>query len=141
MKRWERLEAYLFDYDLLGGDFSSHEYAAKQGLVFHDASRDIQAYLVAQRSERTGTLYVLKRLPGTRTTNARWSVGVRTKDVRLIGQALHDDVRRRVMRAFAPDLHAIEHHNPAARKNAEKRVRAVIDSALPLLEIAATDGQ
>lgn len=140
MRRWERLEDYLFEYDLAGGEFTVHDYADHAGLERSEASGDIQSYLSAQRAPKSRTLFVLRRQPGTRTRNAHWAVGVKAKDARMIGKALHSDVRCRVMRAFRPDLVALKAHNPRQAAKVEQRLEAVIDHVLPLMELAAVDG-
>jgi|SRR5215471_1939388 len=138
MARWERLEEYLFDKDLLGKDFSAKEYAEEKGFEYvEEATFDIQYYLRAQRSKRSRTLYILRRKPGTRTTNARWAVGARSKDARLIGKGLSSDTRRRVERAFMPDLRRLGAINPRARKLVESQIEMVIDGAMRILEAAS----
>lgn len=138
MRRWERLEAYLFDFDLTGGSFSVYEYAAAVGISVAEASHDIQAYLYEQRKPdgRAHALYVLRRMPGTRTRNARWAVGQRTRNVADVGRSLHSDVRRRVLRAVAPDLRQIGAINPRAAKRAERAITSIVDGALVVLEQA-----
>lgn len=138
--RWERLEEYLFDHDKDGTDFSSREYAAATGLDPEDASLDIQGYLTAQRGVRSRTLYVLRRKPGTRTFNARWAVGAKSRDARLVGRTFFDDTRARVLRAFKPDLIRIRAINPRAARQVEAQIDSVIEGALLVLETAATLG-
>ena len=135
LSRWERLEEYLYDKD--DSSFSVYEYMDDTGLDAYDARMDIQSYLRAQRGSRSKTLYVLRRLPGTRTTNARWSAGVRTKDARHIGKALADDTKRRVMRAFQPDLIRLGMLNKRAKRQVEAQISAVIDGAMAILAAAA----
>lgn len=136
MSRWERLEEFLFDYDKAGGEFTVHEYAAEIGLDTSEGTDDIQSYLRAQRSSKSTTLYVIKRNPATRTTTARWSVGVRTRDARLVGKTLYEDTRVKVKRAFMPDLVRIGSLNPRAKHLVEAQVDAVIDGAMKVLEMA-----
>jgi len=138
MTRWERLEEYLFDHDKAGTDFSAYEYAKETALPdVSEASEDIQDYLRAQRSKKSRTLYVLHRKPDTRTSNSRWQVGVKTKDARLIGRALASDTKRRVMRAFMPDLVRLRELNPHAAKRVESQIEAVLDGAMTILAAAA----
>jgi len=140
MTRWERLEEYLFDHDKDGSDFTVYDYAEASEEEVPEASLDIQGYLVAQRRLRSRTLYVLRRQPGTRTKNARWAVGVRTKDASKIGRALYDDTKARVHRAFMPDLIRVRTLNPRAARRVELQIDAVIDGALKVLEVAVQGG-
>ena len=135
--RWERLEEYLFDHDKDGTDFSVHEYIAEVGISSYDGPMDIQSYLKAQRAKKSRTLYVLRRKPGTRTVNSRWAVGVRTQDARLIGRALADDTKRKVTRAFMPDLVRLRQLNPRAAKRVELQINSVVDAAMVILANAA----
>jgi hypothetical protein len=138
-ERWERLEEYLFDHEKEGSDFSAVEYANSKGFDTEEASADLQAYLREQRrSSESNTLYVLRRVPGTRTNAARWAVGVRTKDQLLIGKAFYDDVRRKAKRAFEPDLRRIGQINPRAAKRAEDIIDSVLAGAMVVLEKAIT---
>lgn len=136
MKRWERLEDYLFEFDLSGNSFSTKEYAETGGLSGGDASRDVQSYLVAQRAKRPRTLFVLKRETGTRTRTARWSVGQRAADIRVISMSFGDDVKRKFKRATQPDILRIAMVNPRAAKRAETVVEAIADGALKVLDAA-----
>lgn len=138
MTRWERLEEYLFTHDKQGTSFRASEYADEVGFDdVEEATADIQAYLRSQRRPKSKTLYVLHRMPKTRTSNAKWSVGVRSKDARLIGRALADDTKRRVFRAFMPDLVRLRKLNPRASKLVEAQIGAVIDGAMVILAAAA----
>ncbi len=138
--RWERLEEYLYDYDLSGKTFAARRYASERGLPMKEASRDIQAHLSAQRTKKSRTLFVLKREPGRRTRNAVWSVGQRTVDVRALGQGFGDDVKAKFRRAVAPDIIRISQINKRAAKEAERKIDAIADGALKVLE-AAVMGQ
>lgn len=136
--RWERLEEYLFDHEKHGSEFTASEYAAEMG--FDDVSegtRDIQDYLAAQRRKKSKTLYVMRRVPGTRTKSARWMAGVKTRDARMVGKGLADDVGRTVMRAFVPDLLAIKVRNPRAGRQAENQIKAIVEGAMVILAAAA----
>jgi hypothetical protein len=138
MTRWERLEAWLFDQDLQNGEFTAVEYAAAQGFEVEEATRDIQGYLSAQRVRRgSQTLFVLRRVPGTRTTSSRWHVGVSVKDARAIGTGFSDDVARRALRAFEPDLLRLAERNPRAKRQVEAQVRATIGHAVEILALAS----
>lgn len=142
LTRWERLEEYLVDKDLVGGSFTAREYASD--MDFDDvaeATQDIQYYLRAQRrlkkNKTSRTLFVLHRRPHTRTSNARWEVGVRTADARAIGKSLTSDTRRRVERAFQPDLLALKAHNPRVGRLVQTQIDMVIDGALKILDAAS----
>jgi hypothetical protein len=152
MTRWERLEGWLHNHNKTGTTFTVQEYAADEGLDVDDASADIQSYLSAQRVQprwvedddgavkevdASKTTYVLRRLPGTRTRNAQWAVGIRTADARLLGAAFSDDVRAKVLGAMMPDIKRISALNPRTGKLVEQQMTAVVDYALPLLEMAS----
>jgi hypothetical protein len=85
---WERLEKFLRTHDKDGSDFSVAEYVTAEGLGDNvEGSEAVQDYLREQRKRKSESLYVLRRVPGTRTRAARWAVGVKTKDARLLGRA------------------------------------------------------
>lgn len=133
--RWQRLEEYLYDHHEAGSDFSAEECAELQNMPNEEASADIQAYLEAQRKPDSRTLYVLERVPGTRTRSARWMVGERTKHARAIGAGLADDVSTTVHRAFVPDLRRIGEIKPSTKIAA--RQTELIDHGLALFTAAA----
>jgi hypothetical protein len=134
-KRWEKMEAWLFDnYEDRPGQFSSRDLAASLDVDNQEASRMIQAYLDAQRRSNASTLYVLKR--EGRTTKAVWSIGQRTADARVIGRTLFEDVDVKVRRAFARDLDHLAERNPRAAKYVEAKLQAVVDGALVVLAAA-----
>src|SRR5215207_3876041 len=140
LSRWEKLEEYLFDHDKTGSQFCARDYADDQDIDASEASARIQAYLHAQRNPKyrrdEGPLFVLNRVPGTRTRSARWKVGVRAANARQIGSALHDDVAARVRRALVPDLRRIAIKNPRAAKLATRQIEAIVDGAMKVLEAA-----
>ena len=154
MARWERLEEYLYEQHDRNPrfTFTSRDYAAEVGLDAEEASSDIQAYLNAQRirpyqaskasAPKGGakTLFVLHRRPGTRTSSAVWTAGVRTENAISIGAGLTDDVKRRIMRAFRPDLLHIADRNPRAARRIEAQLGATIDHAIGILEVATRGG-
>lgn len=124
--------------------FTHGEYVVASGLDSWDATHDIQAYLDEQRrvpraSGRGGSRaqYVLHRKPGTRTRNAVWVVGVSAADARGVGRSFANDVSRRVMRAFEPDLRHIAARNPRAARQVEAQIRLVTANAIAILEQAA----
>ena len=148
MADWERLEQYLYDHNKLHTDFTVYDYAASEGLDTSLASIHIQAYLNAQRVRPrldkdgnpvggSGTAYVLRRVEGTRTRNARWAVGTRAKDAKAIGSAFSDDVLARAERAFRPDLLRLAEINPRQAARTRRQVRAVLNGALVVLQEAA----
>jgi hypothetical protein len=136
MKRWEMVEEYIDDNVPIGQAFTSMGYAAGAGVSRHEASEHIQAYLTAQRGTRARTKYVLKRQPGSRTSNTRWSVGERPRDVRSLGLTFSNDVKAKWMYAVEPDIRRIAAINPAAARRAEKVCDATLDGALKVLEAA-----
>jgi hypothetical protein len=134
-KRWEKMEAWLFDnYEDRPGAFTSRELAAALDVDNQEASRMIQAYLDAQRRLNASTLYVLKR--EGRTSKAVWSIGQRTGDARVIGRTLFEDVDVKVKRAFSHDLDRLAQRNPRAAKYVEAKLQAVVDGALVVLAAA-----
>jgi hypothetical protein len=138
MTRWERLEGFLDRNDMAGNTFMATGYA--KAMDFEDvaeATEDIQRYLKAQRSKRSRTRYVLRRVAGTRTGKARWAVGTRTADAQNIGLGLFDDTRAKVKRAFEPDLVRIKALNPRAARRVDAQIDAVLDGAMRILEVAA----
>jgi len=136
MTRWEQLQTYLFGNHIIGGTFTSRDYAAATGIAPWQASDHIQAFLAEQRRPESKALYVLKREPGTRTASTQWSVGHRTKDLQAIGVGFTDDVRNRFMHAIGPDMQRIAVLNPHAAKRAEATIHAVVDGALVVLDHA-----
>jgi hypothetical protein len=148
MHRWERLQQYLFDHDRDNTHFTAVEYAAATGLSTEEATADIQSYLSAQRIPprrnkdgdeiaRSATLYVLHRLPGTRTRNAQWAVGTRAANRKALGLALYDDTLRHAERAFQPDLVRLRQINPRQAKQVERQINMVLRGAMQVLRGAA----
>lgn len=136
MRRWELVEEYIDTYGMLNESFSAVEYAATNGLSTPTASAYLQAYITAQRGAKSRTKYVLKRMPGTRTRNARWSVGERVKDVRSLGMTFSGDVKAKWLKAVEPDIRRIAAINPQAARRAEIIIDATLDGALKVLEAA-----
>jgi len=138
LTRWERLEAWLIDHDT--ETFSAEQVAAGMKVTVAEVSDLIQAYLGAQRAVNPRTLYVLKR--EGRTRKAKWSVGQRTTDARIISNVLFDDVETKVRRAWQPDLDRLKEKNPQAARYVEAKLIAVMDGALQMLAVAldAEDG-
>jgi hypothetical protein len=137
--RWKRLEEYLVRNNKFNEEFTAAEYAAKLDMDVPEATDDIQSYLRAQRTGDArdgGTLFVLRRVPGTRTRMARWLVGRNKADARGVGRTFHDDVRARAMRAFRPDLLRIAELNPRQARFVESQIHATIDGALVVLGAA-----
>lgn len=133
---WKSVEQFIRDNLDVGDTFTSRDYAAAMGLSHATASRYIQGHLDAQRGPKATCRYVLKRLPGTRTKSAVWSVGDRVRDVRTIGIAFSSDTKAKWMRAVEPDIRRIAAVNPRAARNAENVIDAVFDGALKVLEAA-----
>jgi hypothetical protein len=136
--RWEILEEWLIDHD--DEPFTAFRLAKGLNISVGDASALIQAYLVAQRSQGSETLYVLKRQGRTRA--AEWSIGERTSDAHRICGTLFEDVQVKVNRAFKPDLDHLREKNPRAARYVEAKLVAVMDGALQMLAVAldAEDG-
>jgi hypothetical protein len=141
---WLTLETWLVNAKNPGETFTSWEYANAIGIDGSEASRHIQDYQRKQRlqdrfnkkGERIGgsdTLYVLRRIPGTRTLGAKWTFGYRTTDMDKISQTWATDLRYRFMQAVAPDLHRIAAINPRAAKKAENTIETILDGALKVL--------
>ena len=133
--RWLRLEQYINTLDDRE-PFTSVAYADWANIGRSEASEHIQAYLEAQRGVHSHTKYVIKRLPGTRTSSAQWIAGERARDVRTLGLTLSSDTRVKMLRALKPDLQRIAEINPAAAHRAEIVAEATIDGAMKVLEAA-----
>lgn len=142
MKNYEHLEEYLFDYDRAGRTFSSREYAAKTNIAPAQASLNIQGYLRAQREpvrDADGnpisdkTIYLLRRVPGGRTSSARWAVGVRSRERWEIGQTFYEDVSCKLKRAMKPDLMRLEFKNPRAAAKVDRTIESVVEGAMVVL--------
>jgi len=138
MTKWEQFEEFLFEVAPLGGCIGpSTAIAPVLGETPAETSQIIQAYLDAQRSQTSRTLYVLRR--EGRTKSAIWYSGVRTADVRAIGHEYFEDVQKKFLRALQPDLTRVAARNPRAAKKCEAIIVAVGEGALTVLR-AAVDG-
>jgi hypothetical protein len=135
MNRWEDLEEFLFDNDMDGSAFTSHELADKMDVSRSAASGLIQNYLGAQTSSKSRTLFVLNRTG--RTKAAVWHVGARSDDVRSLGRQVGDDFRCRLERHIEPTLSRIGQRNPRALP-AAKAVAKGIDAGIDLIESMLT---
>ena len=133
MKRWELLEAWLFEIHTFGGVFTNYDVADGLGITPRQATHYIQAYLAAQRGA-ADTLYVIYR--EGRTKRAVWRVGIRTADARALSHTYFDDVKVKFQRAVEPDLIRIGELNPRARRRCEQIVEAVSTSAMTMLRVA-----
>lgn len=137
--RWEVLEEWLFDRQV--ESFTAVQLGADLGIPTREATRYIQAYLIAQRrptdpdgNPLSRTLYVLKR--EGRTSSSVWSVGQRKVDARVIGETLFQDVRCKIERAFEPDLKRLAQRNPRLARFTQAKIAAVMDGALVVLASA-----
>lgn len=131
-KRWEKMEAWLFDtYEDREGQFTNQELAQSLDVSNQEASRLIRAYVDAQRRANASTLYVLKR--EGRTASAMWSVGQRKMDVRIRNDQQFDDIVRSIERAYIPDLARYAARNPRLARYTWARVAAVLDGAMAVL--------
>lgn len=137
--RWEILENWLYERAINGvtPHFTSHEVADGLDIDTLTATRYIQAYLSAQRSTKSDTLFVLSR--SGRTKTAIWHAGVRTSDARGTSHQFFDDVVTRFHRALEPDLKRIAVLNPRAGRKCERIVTMVGENAMALL-LLAVDG-
>jgi len=135
MTKWEQLEEYLYEEVPLGGRVGSNaEIASALGETTTETSQIIQAYLDAQRSRASKTLYVLRRRG--RTTSAVWYSGIRTADMKLLGKEYFIDVRQKFLRALEPDLKRLSQRNPRAAKKCASIIIAVGDGAMTVLQAA-----
>lgn len=112
--KWEELEQYLMDRELLEQEFNSIALAQDLGVTPLYASSLIQSYLDAQRRYKSDTLFVLSRQG--RTSNAVWHVGARTRDVRMLTIQCLSDITVKVTDALEPDLRRMSGLNPRAAK-------------------------
>ncbi len=131
MNRWEDLEEFLFDNDMDGSAFTSHELADKMDVSRPAASGLIQNYLGAQTSPKSRTLFVLTRTG--RTRSAVWHVGARSDDTRALGRQTGDDFRCRLERHIEPTLARIGQRNPRALP-AARAITQGIDAGIKLME-------
>lgn len=133
---WRDFENYLAPFAKDGSDFSVYECADEMGLEVAEASHEIQRYQRAQRGPDSKTMYVLRRVPGTRTRSARWAAGIRTRDANMIGVTFHSDASCRVNRAVVPDWQAVVRLNPRASRRVERMTTSMVDHALAMVELA-----
>jgi hypothetical protein len=140
MSKWRDLQDWLYDNGLVNGDFTQAEYRDDSGLSGEEATAHIQAYLEAQRDRprrrHEQTAYILRRLPGTRTSVAVWHVGVRARDAREVGKGVGNDIRRTIRRAFIPDLAHLAEVNPRAARSVEVQTGPLLDAAVTVIEQA-----
>jgi hypothetical protein len=135
--KWERFEEYLFERDLLGEEFNAAAVADDWGIPTSEATSYIQCYLGAQARPKSTTLFVLRRVEGTRTSNAMWHVGERSLDARALGAQWASDVKRRIERFHEPVLRRIAEKNPRALRAAEavaKGIEASLDMIGAMLD-------
>jgi hypothetical protein len=137
MHKWERFEEYLFERDLLGEQFNHAAVVEDLGVTPKEASSLIQCYLGAQLRPKSRTLFVLYRVPRTRTSSAMWGVGERAMDARSLGTQGADDAKRRIERFTEPALERIALKNPRALPAAQavaKGIEASLDLMTALLD-------
>lgn len=137
MTKWEQFEEYLFERDLLGEEFNAAAVAEDLGISTAAAGSYIQCYLGAQTRPKSTTLFILRRLTGTRTKSAMWHVGERALDARGVGGQWANDARRRLTRFTEPTLRRIAEKNPRALRAAEavaKGIEASVELMAALLE-------
>lgn len=138
MTAWEEFEEYLFDRDLLGEEFNAAAVAEDQGISVAEASRFLQVYQDAQNRKNSKTLFVIRRVAGTRTTNAIWHVGARSADARGMAKQWKSDARRRIERVIEPTLVRVAEKNPRALPAAQAVLKG-IEACLDMME-ALLDG-
>jgi len=139
MKQWEQVEGVLLEYDFSEAYLTNEWLSQALGVTTSQASRMIQSYLIAQRSVKSQTGFVLKRAEG-RTTSSQWSVGQRIKDARQINRMFADDVKCKLKRAVEPDLLAIARINPRAVPQIEMLIDVMGDGFMKVLEVAVSTG-
>lgn len=124
----------------LEGDvtFTVHEYAAWTEISTAEASANITSFLRSQRRPGSTLTHTLHRKEDTRTTSAVWVGGVKTSDARSIGKATSSDFKRRIDRAFAPDLRRIAEKNPRAARQVSAQLTATLDGLVAMLDAALT---
>lgn len=132
MPLWEEFEEYLYERHLLAEDFNQAAVAEDLDVPGWEATRYIQSYLDAQVRKDSKTLFVLHRLPGTRTKNAMWHVGDRAVDARSLGSEWVSDVMRRIERFTEPTLKRIGEKNPRAVP-AARAIAKSIEASLELM--------
>lgn len=132
MMKWEVFEEYLFERDLLSEAFKCETVAADLGISTREASMLIQAYLDAQRSPTSRTLFVLSR--NGRTSAAVWHVGARSADVRGLARQVLDDMAIKVYDALEPDMRRMAYLNPRCAKLVNATTESFLAN-LKLLEI------
>jgi hypothetical protein len=143
MKKWEEFEEYLFERDLLGEDFNHtavwDEFRPHgRRVTRREATLYIQSYLGAQTRPDSTTLFVLTRIPGTRTKNAMYHVGERTAEARSQGKQWSNDAKRRIDRYTEPTLRRIAEKNPRSLP-AARAVAKGIDASLELMAALLDD--
>lgn len=136
MTKWEKLEEYLFERDLVGEEFNSAALAEDWEITGQEATGYIQCYLGAQTRPKSTTLFVLTRRD--RTSAAMWHVGERTMDARRLGAQTAQDFKRRIERFTEPTLLRIAEKNPRAL-SAAKGVAKAIEGAVEMM-VSMLDG-
>lgn len=140
MKLWEEFEDYLFDCDLSGQEFNHAAVMEDLGVDGKEATALIQAYLDAQHRAKSNTLFVLRRVTGTRTKNAMWHVGARSKDARALSKQWTNDAKRRIERAIAPDMARIGTKNPRAVPSVQAALKG-IEASLDMMAAVLGEAQ
>lgn len=141
--RWEWLEEWLIDHEGESFTVSRQNDTAvylpdSMRISTTTASLLIQGYLLAQRSPKSETLYLLKRTG--RTKNAIWSFGKRVLDARALDLELYDDIIVKVNRAWRADVNRLGELNPKLVKRYERKVEALMGGALVVLRTVLDDG-
>jgi hypothetical protein len=121
MTLWERMEEFLYHWDLAGHkSFTNHDVAHLLKIRPSSASRMIDAYQEAMTKPTLSTLYSIRR--EGRTASARWFIGHSTKDLRALTGQFADDVETRITGVVAPMMNHITQLNPKAQPQATKTI-------------------
>jgi hypothetical protein len=119
VRRWERLEEFLFSADDSGTKvFTNRDVADAFGMAPRSATELIKAYQQAMVRPDLDTLFAIRR--EGRTVGTVWHIGHSTKDARALLGQFTDDVENRVTTVIAPMVQHITTLNPKAQPQATK---------------------
>lgn len=145
MTLWEMFEHEVLDQLGEGAEFEARSLGDELGIRFptRQASRGIQLYLKAQRGPHSRTKYVLHRT--ARTSNAVWTIGVRSRDARARVGQFGDDTKNHILRALRPDLRRTAELNGRSIRAIEEQLAPAIDGVVQIIgammSVAGWDGQ
>ncbi len=132
--KWKFVEDFLVAMKDVP-NFTSHDYADYYDIDYLTASDHLQAYKVAQRSQKSKTQFMLHRVPGTRTRNAVWRAGCKKQDAVMRGRTLSSDMHTMVDDAYKPDMERIEAVNPRIAKRVNRAISAVVKNAMEAMDL------